>query len=434
MMSMTGTIAKIIREYWESELPEVKDRELEAHLEEPLISDIVGPRRAGKTYLMFLLIKKLMKKHSKEETIYINFENRKLLPLRGEYFNEIVEFIHGEQLLDKHGKVFLFLDEVQRVDGWERYVRSVHDEFKDKIKVLVSGSSADLLSKEYSRLLTGRHLTTTVLPLSFREYLSFNGLSIKGLPRTEREEALVKKHLRQYMTYGGFPEIVLGGDKESMISQLFTDIVARDILSRTDVRNKNVIEEFANYLASNISNLLSFGKMARYFKSRGIKVSVPTLIKYFEHMKDAFLFFDNSIFSYKIKDQMQYPRKIFSIDNGIASIAGSYGEEKMGAMCENTVAVELLRRKAITHYWRAPDGSEVDFVVRKGKAISPIQVCYRIDSAGTQEREVKALVKCLREFRVKEGRLITFDYEGVETADGKRIVYTPLWKFLLAGY
>ncbi len=429
---MNGMISRVIREYWESKLPEVRDRELETRLEDPVITDIVGPRRAGKTYLMFLSVKTLMEKHPKEATIYINFENRKLLPLRGEYFNEIIEFIHAEQLLEKHGRVFLFLDEVQRMDGWERYVRSIHDEFRDRIKVLVSGSSADLLSKEYSRLLTGRHLTTTVLPLSFREYLSFSGLSVKGLPRTEREEALVKKHLRQYMEFGGFPEIVLGGNKEAMISQLFTDIVARDILSRTDVRNKNVIEEFANYLASNVSNLLSFGKMSRHFKSRGIKVSVPTLIRYFEHMRDAFLFFDNSIFSYKIRDQMQYPRKIYSIDNGIASIVGSHGEERMGALCENTVAVELLRRKERTHYWKARDGSEVDFVVRRGRAVSPIQVCYRIDSAGTKEREAKALEKCMKEFGVKEGRFITFDHEGVETVGGKRILYTPLWKFLLS--
>lgn len=421
---MDSRIEKVIVDYWKSELPEVRERELNPYLEEELITDIVGPRRAGKTYFMFSIIKNLPKK----STIYINFENRRLLPLKEEYFNDIVEFIHAEKMLENEKPIYLFLDEVQRITGWEMYARSIYDEFKGRIKIFVSGSSANLLSHDYARLLTGRHLTCVVLPLSFKELLVFKGLKIEGQILTEREESLVKKYLKEYMTYGGFPEVVLGGQKDTMLSQLFSDIVSRDILSRTEIRNENVMQELSNYCAANISNLLSFGKMTRYFKGRGIKTSTPTLISYFQYMKNAFLFFENTIISYKIKDQMQYPRKIYAIDCGFANLAGT---ENLGRICENTVAIELLRRGTSTFYWKSRSGEEVDFVVRKGRRIRPIQVCYDPEAQETKEREIKALIKCMDEFKLKKAEVITFDYEDEEKVKNKTIQFIPLWKFLL---
>lgn len=421
---MNEKIAKVIQDYWESDLPLVKERKLNPYLKEQLISDIVGPRRAGKTYLMFSIIKNLTKK----STIYINFENRRLLPLKEEYFNDIIEFIHAEQLLKKNKKIYLFLDEVQRISGWERFVRSIYDEFKGKIKIFVSGSSANLLSQDYSQLLTGRHLSTVVLPLSFREFLAFKDLKVEDKIMTEKQESLIKKHLKEYLEYGGFPEVVLGSQKESMLSQLFSDIVSRDILSRTEIRNENVMEELSNYCAANVSNLLSFGKMTRYFKSRGIKISTPTLIEYFRHMKNAFLFFDNLIFSYKIKDQLQYPRKIYCVDSGFANLSGA---ENMGRICENTVAVELLRRRADTYYWKSRSQEEVDFIIREKRKIAAIQVCFNPEAEDTRKREVKSLGKCMEEFKLKDAVVITFDYENVEMRNNKKIKYVPLWKYLL---
>ncbi|MCK5558972.1 MAG: ATP-binding protein [Thermoplasmata archaeon] len=421
---MNNIIDRIIKEYWRSKLPKVKKRNLNPYLDEKLITDIVGPRRAGKTYFMFFIIKDLPIK----STIYLNFENRRLLPLKGDYFNDVIEFIYAEELLNKFNKIHLFLDEIQKINGWESYIRSIYDEFKGKIKIFISGSSSNLLSQDYAKLLTGRHLTTTVLPLSFQEFLAFKGFEINNTHLTEQEEALVKKYLKKYLIYGGFPEVALGKQKDIMLSQLFTDIVSRDILSRADVRNETALEEFSNYIAANVSNLLSFGKMTRYFKSRGIKISTPTLISYFQYMRNAFLFFDNTIFSYKIKDQLQYPRKIYSIDNGIANLAGT---ENLGSLCENTVAVELLRRQLNTYYWKSRSGEEVDFIVKKGNKINTIQVCYNPEKMDTKERETKALIKCMNEFKLKDGTVITYDYEDEEKIANKKIKYIPLWKFLL---
>jgi len=432
---MTETIAKVIKENRTRTLPEARPRDVRPFMDGDHICDIIGPRRAGKTYLMFLTMKELTRKVPKEAVIYLNLEDRRLLPLRGDCFNDLVAFIHQEGLMEGHGKVYLFLDEVQRVDGWERYIRSIHDEFKGRIKIFVSGSSAHLLGKECSRLLTGRHVTTQVFPLSFNEYLAFQGMDCGKGTRTEKEETLIKRHLKDYLLHGGFPEVVLApGDKDLLISQLFSDIVARDILSRTDVRNKVAIDEFARFLGANVSNLLSFGKMARYFKSRGLKVSVPTLIRYFEHMKDAFLFFDHTIFSYSVRDRMQYPRKIYCVDTGLARTANPGPDEGWGPLCENAVAVDMLRRNERVNYWKARNGEEVDFILQRGKAILPVQVCYDLDRFGTKERETKALVRCMEEFKVKDCIVVNFDHEGKESIDGKRIAYVPLWKFLMGQF
>lgn len=429
---MNEILGKIIQEYWSKELPKTKDRNIEFSLEKNFINDIVGPRRSGKTYLMYLTIKKILKKTDKKATIYINFENRKLLPLRESYFNDIIEFIYAEKLIDKYKIVYLFLDEVQRIDKWEQYVRSIYDEFKDKIKIFVSGSSANLLSKEYSKLLTGRHLTTHVTPLSFKEFLNFNNITIPSKNITEKEEAIIKKKLKEYIKTGGFPDVVLGREKDDIISQLFTDIVTRDVLSRIDVRKEDIVEEFSYYLASNVSNLLSFNKMKNYFTSRGMKISVPTLTNYFWHLKNAFLFNDSLIYSYTIKDQMQYPRKIYCIDNGIVNVVGFKLSENIGNIYENTVANELIRQDKKIYYWKNRQQEEVDFVVVHGTQVKQlIQVCYNVENNETKNREVKSLLKAMNSFKLNEGLIITEGYESTEKIDDKKIIFKPLWKWLI---
>lgn len=435
---MDRTIKSVIYDYWDTKLPETKAREVRIGLKTDLISDIVGIRRAGKTYLMFAVIKQLLKKTSKKATIYINFENRKLLPLTSDYFNQVVSFIYQEGLLEKYKKIYLFFDEVQRIKEWERFVRSIYDEFKGKIKIVVSGSSANLLSKEYGRLLSGRHLTTGVFPLSFKEFLNFRDFEAEVL--SERKIEKIKKLLEEYLRFGGFPEVVLQKSKrkkEDLLNQLFPDILFRDVLGRTETRKEHIVEEFTYFLASNIANLLSFNKMANYFKSRGIKVSVRTLENYFYLTKNAFLFFDSLIFSFKVKDQLQYPRKIYCLDNGIVNLVGFKFSEDVGRVYENTVAVELIRRffpkpTIKTFYWKNSRGQEVDFVIKEGLKIKQlIQVCFKIEDEETKSREIKALLEASLELKCNDTLVITSDYEAGERIKGRKIRFIPLWKWLL---
>ena len=430
---MLRMIKEIIYEFWEKELPEIIPREDKIDSSD-LINDIVGIRRCGKTFLMFSKIKELLKKVDKKSIIYINFENRKLFPLKKEYFNEIIEFIHFENLLD-NGKIYLFLDEVQKIDGWEKYIRSIYDEFKGKIKIFVSGSNASLLSKDYGTLLTGRHLSKTLMPLSFKEFLRFKKYEIKKV-LTEKDRANIKKFLEEYLDFGGFPEVVLSENKEQMLSQLFNDILTKDILSR-NIRKESTIEEFSYYLAGNVSSLLSFNKMANYFKSRGIKISVPTIENYFKLIKNSFLFFDNLIFSYKIKDQFQNPRKIYCIDNGIFNFIGLKFSRDYGKMYENAVFLKLKKKSFDNYlinifYWKNIQHEEVDFVIKEGiKVIQLIQACYSIENVEIKKREIKALIKASNELKCNDLFIITKSYENEEKIDNKKIKFIPLWKWLL---
>lgn len=423
---MSSKLEYAVKEHWENQLPDVRERETDVQLDSELVSDIIGPRRAGKTYLMFHAIKQLREHVPKKAIIYLNFENRRLMPLQGTVFNDLVEIIHAERLLEKHGKAYIFLDEVQRVPEWERYVRSIQDEFKGRIKITVSGSTAQLMRPDVARLLTGRHLTTVVLPLSFREHLAF--MEIEKEPATERTEALVKSALEVYLAHGGYPEVVLSARKEEMLTQLYSDALARDVLPRVGSRGSATLSEFSDYLVSNAGNLLSFGKMSRYFKSVGSPVSVPTLIRYFGHLREAFLVFDVTIYSRRIRDRLQYPRKAYCYDTGLANVIGGAGE---GARYENAVAAEFARRGSAVHYWKDRAGYEVDFVVGRTRKTQAVQVCCDLSDEDVRKRELRGLARCMDELGIPDGTVITRDQEGTEYAGKKKIKLVPLWKWLL---
>ena len=412
----------LVEEYRRKNLPDVRERDLKVDLSSNLIVDIVGPRRAGKTYFMYLIIKKLLESGvDKSQTLYVNFERRLLNPLTPEYFNDLVEIIYGEDLLEN--KLYIFLDEVQRIEGWERFVRSLYDEFRDKVKIFVSGSTSKLTKSSLSMLLTGRHITTYVFPLSFKEFLGFKGFEVPEV-LTEQDIARIKKLLEEYIEYGGFPEVVLRDNKEEYIETLFTDIIMRDVSPL--VKNPAVLEDLAYLLTSLSGKNVSFSKLSRILASRGIKISVPTLEKYFYYMKDAFLFFDTMVYSFKIKDQIQHPRKVYCVDTGFVNYFGFKFSEDRGRLMENLVAVELLRRRAgKIYYWKDQQQREVDFVVVKGSRVDElIQVTYGREEI--KEREIKALEKASEELRCKKKTVITWDYE-----EEGEINYIPLWKWLL---
>lgn len=429
-------IKELIYNYWDAELPKVIERDIEVDVESDLINDFVGPRRAGKTYLMFGTIKKLLKKIDKKATVYLNFENRRLYPLSPEMFNQVISFLYQENLFEKHKRIYLFFDEIQRVEGWERFVRSIYDEFKGKVKIFVSGSSSNLLSKEYGKLLTGRHLTVSVFTLSFKEFLEFKGFKLDIL--SEKKIAQIKKLFEEYLAFGGFPEVVLStkSEKENLLNQLFLDIISRDILARVGIRKERFLEDFAYYLCGNISNLLSFNKMRNHFSNRGIKISVPTLESYLNLTENAFLFFETLIFSYSIKSQLQYPRKIYCLDNGLANLIGFKFSENIGRIYENMVAIEFYRKYfnvpgAEIFYWKDPKNREVDFVIKNKLNIRQlVQVCYKLDDE-IRDREIDSLIRASQELKCDNLMIISSDYEGNIKLKDKKLKFIPLWKWLI---
>jgi predicted AAA+ superfamily ATPase len=428
MKNYKDKLTEIIEEFWRKELPILKERDIKVDLETELINDIIGVRRAGKSSLMLLTISKL----GKERSVYINFENRKLLPLTEKYFDAIVELIYERDLLNKFEKLYLFLDEVQRIEGWEKYVRSIYDEFKGKIKIFISGSTSKLTASKLSYLLSGRHLTTYVFPLSFREFLGFKDFKIPKF-FVEEDRAKIFGFLKEYIEFGGFPEVVLSSKKEEMLETLMLDIINRDVLPYVTKR-KEVVEDFVYFLCSNSGKLLSFNKMAKLFT----RVSVVTAQKIFELLRDVLLFFDFPFFSPTVKAQLQYPRKIVCVDSGFINQFGFKFSEDKGRLIENLVGIDLLRRfgvvgKTKIFYWKDYQQNEVDFVLKEGLKVKQlVQVTYASSKDEIEKREVKALVKASDLLKCKDLLCITWDYEDEVKVKNKKIKFLPLWKWLLS--
>ncbi|MEM0053400.1 MAG: ATP-binding protein [Nitrososphaeria archaeon] len=427
-------IKRLIYRFWNEDLEDVKERIRDyTFVRQDFVNDIVGLRRSGKTYLMFYIVKLFEKEFGREQFIYINCEHRSIYPLKLEDLNYIIEFIHQEDLLKK--KVFLLLDEVQAVKGWEVFVKSVYDEFKGKVKIIVSGSVKSLLSREYGRLLSGRHLTIRNFPLSIHEFLEFKG--VKGIyPITEESEAKIKKFVEEFIKFGGLPKFVLSREIE-YVEETLNDIIERDIKGRIDLRKKEVIDDLVLLLSERVSSYVSFTKLRNILRGKGYTISTDLIIKYTSLFSDVFLYHFLPIFSPKYSSTVKSSKKVYIADNGFISIFPLKISENLGKLMENTVFTELLKRglepSKDIFYFKDHQQNEVDFVIRKGSLIEQlVQVTFASGKDEVDKREINSLVKASYVLKCDNLLIITWDCEDRVEVEGKRISMVPIWKWLLA--
>lgn len=418
---------EVIKDFHERSLPELIERDIKIPLETPInrAISIIGPRRAGKTYEMFNIIKKLLEKDiKKQQLVYINLERADLgivdytdLVLMLEVFYEI----YPE---NKNKKMWLFLDEVQNANNWEKFVRTALDE---NIKVYLSGSSSRLLSKEIATSMRGRSISYNVLPFSFNEYLKTNGiLAEKFLSSLEKSKII--NLLNNYIEYGGYPEVIIyQTEREKILTDIRETAIYKDVIERSRIRNVKAMKLLINALIN--SKEFSVNKFYNFLKSSGIKIGKNVLYNYVEYLNDAFFVFMLRKFSYSYKESEQSIPKPYFIDNGLLRISGITNK---GRLMENLVFIELFRRGLDIAYSKSITKEEVDFVIKENKNIKQlIQVCYDINAPDTKEREVRALIKMSKELRCNNLMVITMDYEGKEKVNGKEIKFTALWKWLL---
>lgn len=436
---MEKTLRVILAEWSESGVPQFKQRDFDPSVIEGKVRKIYafpGCRRAGKTYTMFQLIDWLNRERGVEKNriFYLNFEDERV-PRETNTLTSLMSVIME---IASGGELFLFLDEIQEIPQWDRWLRRVYDSYRN-VHLFASGSSSKLAAKEIPTALRGRALSFEVFPLSFREFLNFKGFSYeRSIEYTERVVGRLRGYLREYIEYGGFPEVVIEGDpmkKKMIVQEYFRTIVGRDIAERYRVKNFQLLLNFLKYLLN--SSYFSVYKAYNSLRSAGQRVGKGTLFGYLANAESVYFCYTVPIFSYKIKDQMAYPRKVYFVDNSFINFVGSRFSENFGRLSENAVYVELRRRQSMNPdleicYWKSRDGREVDFVVKEGLRVKQlIQVCWDPTDEETKKREVKGLVKAMEEFKLKEGLVLTGDFEGEEKVGGKRIVYRPLWKWLL---
>ncbi len=393
------------------------------------ITVVKGPRRAGKTVLIHQTIKTLLKnKTKKEQTLYVNLEDYRFYT---HYSLELLEVILDtyREKMNPDEKAYVFFDEIQNIEGFERFLRTKLDQL-DNIKFIITSSNAKLLSKELGTLLTGRITSIEVLPFSFREYLDFHKIKLPGMDyfELEPEKSRLKKMLNRYVEFGAIPEFLSEPNSHQRLVEYFENVLFRDIVERFNIRNVKLIKELAIYLASNASNLYSVNRIGRTFNA-----SVNTIQSYLFDLNMAYLFFYVSKFSYSYKDQVSFQSKSYCLDTGLLNAMGFKFSEDRGRLLENLVFIELLRRGKEVYYHRDPATSrECDFIIKgKLKVAQALQVTESLSNEKTKKRELNGLIDAMECYSLSEGMILTDDEYDDVTHDDFKIAVRPVWFWLL---
>ncbi|MEW6296007.1 MAG: ATP-binding protein [Candidatus Diapherotrites archaeon] len=390
---------------------------------------IVGIRKCGKTYLTKqILAEKISEGKKKEQTVYINFEDPSFEPyLSTSLLDDTYETYR--YYLNKDKTAFIVLDEIQNIEKWEKWVRTMLEK-KEDIQLIITGSSSKLLSSEIASLLTGRTITVSLYPLSFKEFIIFKGFK----EFLTEQKALV--FLEEFIEFGGFPMVVLAENQEFKtiyLKEIFGGILTRDIVKRYEIRQEHELRSLAVLLINNFSSFVSVNKLRNImYNVTKIKLSPTTINNYLKYFSDPFLFFFIPIFSYKIKDPLQYPKKVYCIDTGIINKVSQKFSQDKGKLYENIVGVELVKRfgKENIFYWKSKQQEEIDFLVKQQKPETLIQVCYDLKPEN-KKRELKPLLKASKELKCNKLLVITRNYKKTEMYKRKKINFVPLWEWLL---
>ena len=387
---------KYVLTLWDGQkIPDIIKRDIEIDLGSNKIIAIAGARRTGKTHVMFQCINDLLQKGVKRDNIlYINFENERLVGITAINLDDLL--IAHRELFNPDGMIYVFLDEIQVVENWDKWVRKIYD--TGKYRLIVTGSSSQLLSSEIATSLAGRNITYVVYPFSFREYIAAKGLKINKLQKYSIEKGTVLKAMNDFLEFGSFPEITMTSSisrKLEILSSYFDAIFFKDIVRRYGIREVGELNIFLKILSGGYASYFSSVKLLNYFKSTGRKISRVTLLNFLDYSKSVFLVGLLEKYEKSVRKRISMQSKTHIIDIGISRL---FSDIDKGRALENAVFIELSRKKQATenlNYLRLKSGKEVDFIL-EGKKKEIIQVSYEVSAPSTKSRETSALVEAAR--------------------------------------
>jgi len=426
----------VLMEFHEAELPELVERKglfdlsmLESRVNK--VFAVIGPRRAGKTYLLYQIIRALLAKGlTPSDLIYVNFEDERLAPLKGEELQSLLDAYF--ELYQGKSKPHIFLDEIQNVSGWDRFVRRLHDK---GFKIFITGSNSRMLSREIATSLRGRTLTLEVFPFSFKEFIELKGVKVDEDFRYTKARHQIAKLYEEYFFSGGYPEVILAEDKAfrvRILQDYFNTVFYRDLVERYGIQNTELLRLWLNTLVANTSSLINFSKIENDFKSRGMKLSKATLSYFAGYVEDAYFGFFVELFSESVRKRQVNPRKFYLVDVGIHNFLTIRAGENRGRILENLVYLALRRKTLPLFYYKTGAGHEIDFIVREGKDTRLLQVCYDLSHIDTFSREKEALISGMRELGLKSGAIINQYEKRTEEIEDIRIEILPAWEWLIA--
>lgn len=422
---------EIITNWKEFKIPLLYSRNHNIDLESDFIITISGPRRAGKTFICFQIIEEIMKKGiPKENILYINFEDNKLIGANSNDLEKLLETYFELYKVDKNKKIYLFLDEIQTVKNWDSWVRKIHD-INKKIKLVLTGSSSKLLSKEISTILRGRVLNKEIFPLSFKEIVFWKGLkyNLKTISHSE-DKIEIKKLFNKFIQEGGYPALIYQKvNKEEVLQSYYESMIFKDIVERYKIEDVKKIKMLSSLILESISRDISYNKLANKLKSLGMNTSKNTIIEYLSYFEDAYLYFQNIKYEYSQGKQLGSIKKVYFIDNGMLNAVSFKFSKDLGKLLENLVFLELRRRNKKIFYNR--DNHECDFIIQeKERVVQAIQVTENMNSEN-EKREIGGVLEAMKKFNLDEGFIITLEEERDVKIEKKIIHVLPVWKWLL---
>jgi predicted AAA+ superfamily ATPase len=386
---------------------------LESFLETKQIQVIQGIRRSGKSTLFKLLINHLMQTNEPKSILYINLDDPFFTPYRKDA-RKFYEIVLMAEKLTQTKVDYLFLDEVQNMQGWESYVKSVYDSELFK-KIFVTGSNSTLLEGELATLLTGRYLSVEVHPLSFSEILQIN--AIDSPLKLIKEQPKVLKLIDEMMEYGSFVEVYEQPKEElkrEILKTYYQTILLKDCVANHSIREVKSFKELSFYLLSNITSLFSYSSLAK-----AIGINDKSVKEYLAYLEESYICYELKQYSFSLREQQNGKKKIYFLDNGFIALSFRFSSNR-GKQLENLVLSELI--KAGYEVWYYNKNFECDFIAQKdGKRVA-IQVCYELNDSN-KKREFNGLLKL--PFEVDEKLIITYNQEYVNEG----IVVTSFWRY-----
>jgi uncharacterized protein len=425
---------RLIADFQERELPRVTPRSLSLPGLPGKADVVVGMRRSGKTYFLYQQIgDQIASGVDRGRLLYLNFEDERLLPLSATDLARIPEAFYRRVPANREQLCWFYFDEIQNVPGWETFVRRLLD--TEKMALVLTGSSARLLSREIATSLRGRSLSTEILPFSFAESLRHEGVDLpRDWPPGAKVRSMLEHRFERYLEGGGFPEVQnISQDLRIRVLQEYIDVVIfRDVVERHGVENLPALRYLERRLLSSPAGRFSVSKLFNDLKSQGMRVGKDTLHEYLAHLEDSFLLSTIAVASASLRVRQTNPRKCYPADPALSTAVSFRASGDIGHLLETAVYLELRRRRRSVAYVATRSGYEVDFLAEDPRgARELIQVCADLADPLTRQRELRALEEGMTENACGRAILVTLREEGSVVVAGRPVRIVPAWRWLL---
>lgn len=424
-MFQRNQLIQIIRDNIGTATRDLHPRQITLPTDLNRVITLTGARRTGKTSLFWQTIGLLRQEIAPDRILYLNLEDDRLFHLDLTDLDGVMDTYFALYPANREQVVYLFFDEIQRIPGWESFIRRIQDTLQ--VRVFLTGSSASLLGREIATAMRGRTLTFEMFPLSFSEFLQWRGIAPQS--GTSAHNAQIQKAFQDYLDGTAFPELLdWQPDHIRLALQEYVDLlVYRDVADRLQSANLPALKYLIHYLLTNAGTRLSIMSIYKDMKGQGQTISKDLLYTCVDLLEDAYAIFLIPLFTRNLKVRQRNPRKLYILDHALKRTVSL--SRDAGAILENIVFLHLRRLSHKIHYWQ--QDQEVDFIIQVQEQVHAVNVCSDLSDSRTRQRELVGLSTCLTDLNLTHGWIITLYHQEIIHLDDHTIIILPAWKWLL---